>query len=97
MSNLTKNDKTTINVKIPKKVKKELDNFTSAVGIPLSTMINSFLLDLAKTRKFVIEQELELPENLAKELRKSLAEVKRGVYVSTTLDNLEKSLNSKQF
>lgn len=97
MSKTIANDKTTINVKIPKKIKQELDNFTSAVGIPLSTMINSYLLELSKTRRFVVEQEMDVPENIAKELRRSLKQIQKGEYVSTTIENLEKSLNSKQF
>lgn len=97
MSKTTINDKTTINVKIPKKVKKDLDDFTNAVGISLSTMINSFLLELSKTRRFVVEQELDVPENIAKQLRQSLRQIQNGEYVSSTLENLEKSLNSKQF
>ncbi len=89
------NDKTTINIKIPKDIKRSLDEFSDVVGIPLSTMFNAYARHLAITRKFLVEDKVYEPdEKTAKVLRKAMTDYRKGVNFITLpaadfLDKLE--------
>ena len=96
MATKMKNDKTTINIKIPKDIKRSLDEFSDIVGIPLSTMFNSYAKHLATTRKFIAEDKVYEPdEKTGKELRKVLSDYKKGInFKSLPVDEFLKRLES---
>ena len=65
------NTKTLLTVKIDKKLKEEAKKTAAAFGLPLGTMINSFLLDTIRTQHF------ELTLRPTARLRKSILEAER--------------------
>lgn len=54
MATTTANTKTLLTVKIDKKLKERAKKTASEFGIPLGTMINSFLLNTVETRRFTL-------------------------------------------
>ncbi len=82
----TKNTKTLLTVKIDKKLKERAKKTAAEFGIPLGTMINSFLLNTVESRHFALTLK---PTT---RLRKSILESERE-YASgklNTFDSVDK-------
>ncbi len=85
----TKN-KTTINIKVDKDLKKQVDLFSDSIGISVSTMVNAYFRQLSETRKFEVVENFELSEMNRILLRKSLREYEKGEYEISSLDSFVK-------
>ena len=76
----TNKSKTTISIKVDKDLKKKVDQFSDSIGIPVSTMVNTYFAEIVLTRVFIAAENPELSELSKKMLRESIAEYKRGEY-----------------
>ncbi len=86
---LTRN-RTTINIKVDKDIKKQVDAFSTSIGIPVSTMVNSYFRTLAETRRFEAVEYFKPNAETAKLLRQSMEEYKNGDYETSNLDDFLK-------
>ena len=81
----TKNTKTLLTVKIDKKLKERAKKTAAEFGIPLGTMVNSFLLNTVENRRFALT--LKPTARLKKSILEAEREYKSGKL--ETFDSVE--------
>ncbi len=84
--------KTVINVKTDKEVKEEAQRIAKELGIPLSTVINSYLKDFIRERKFTASLEPQLKLEVWADMKKAVDDAKKGKNVSPVFDNVEDTI-----
>ena len=81
-------DYAVVNVKIDPKTKKEAQKVAEEMGIPLSTLLKSYIKQLVRTRKVGIDVSEEPSEYLIKALEESEKNLREGK-TSPIFDNGE--------
>jgi addiction module RelB/DinJ family antitoxin len=79
---------TVISVKVDKQVKASAQEVAKSAGLTLSALVNSYLRQIAATRRI----ELYAPEPVTPQLKKLIAEIEkelRGGGASAAFDNAE--------
>jgi len=92
---MTTNTKTLLTVKTDKELKKRAERVAAAMGIPLGTMVNSFLRETVRTGKFEVTTELRPSKMLIRAIRESQREYASGkLKTFSSVDELFADLNS---
>ncbi|MDP3953496.1 MAG: hypothetical protein Q8P99_01590 [bacterium] len=84
--------KTVINVKTDKEVKEEAQRIAKELGIPLSTVVNSYLKDFIRDREFTISLEPQLRPEVWGEMQKAVADAKKGKNVSPVFSDVGRAI-----
>lgn len=77
-----------VNVKIDPKTKKEAQEVAEEIGIPLSTLLKSYIKQLIRTRRVNIDVSEEPSEYLIKSIEQSEKDLREGK-ASPIFDNGE--------
>lgn len=75
-----------VNLKIDPKTKKEAQLIASEFGVPLSTLLKSYIKQLIRTKRVVFDVSEEPSEYLIKSLEEAKKDRRKG-YVSPVFDN----------
>jgi len=70
---------TILNIKTDKGLKEEAQGVASALGVPLTTVINSFLKQFVRERKLVLELEPQVKDEVMESWRKISIETKKNL------------------
>jgi DNA-damage-inducible protein J len=73
---------TVISVKIDKEIKEQAQEIAKSIGIPLSTLINSYLRQLIATRRIELYAPEQMTTKLEKEIAKIEVDIKKGKNLS---------------
>ncbi|OGL30243.1 hypothetical protein A3D14_02885 [Candidatus Saccharibacteria bacterium RIFCSPHIGHO2_02_FULL_47_12] len=79
MSNL---DKTIINLKVSKGLKREAQDLADEIGVPLTTVITANLKEFVRSRSLAVSAFPRLKPEIEKELGEAIADYKKGKNVS---------------
>jgi len=91
----TTNTKTLITVKTDKSLKKAVDKITEEIGIPLGTLINSFLRQLVRDQRVDFSIEYRPTEYLKRQIAQVEKEFAEGNYKEAhSLEELKEQLLS---
>lgn len=82
MSNL---DKTIINVKVSKALKREAQELADEIGVPLSTIVIANLKDFVRSRSLTVSALPRLKLTVERELGEAIGDYNKGVNVSAKL------------
>lgn len=80
---------TILNIKTNKELKAQAQSVAEEFGIPLTTVINSFLKQMVRTRKIVLDLDEPVNPLLIKEWEKMSKEARGGKNVSKVFTNAE--------
>jgi len=81
-----------INIKVEDRLKKDAQRVAKELGFSLSSLINSQLRQVIKTRTITVEAKpLELTDYAKKMLKEAREDIKKG-FVSPTFDNAEDAI-----
>jgi antitoxin component of RelBE/YafQ-DinJ toxin-antitoxin module len=89
--------KTVLNVKVDTDVRDVAREVASAIGIPLSTVVNAYLKDFIRNRHVTLSADPQYNPRIVKELHQLSAEMKKGKNVSpafSSIDDAAKWLNA---
>lgn len=75
MSNL---DKTIINLKVSKDLKREAQELADEIGVPLTTVITANLKEFVRSRSLTVSALPRLKPEIEKELGEAIADFKAG-------------------
>lgn len=87
---------TILNIKTDRDLKKQAQVIAEELGIPLTTVVNSFLKQFVRERKVLLDLDYPVNLKLIKEWEKLSEDAKKGKGVSkvfTTKESLFKHLN----
>lgn len=90
-------DKTIINVKVTKALKREAQDLADEIGVPLTTVITTGLKEFVRSRSLTISAFPRLRPEIEDQLNEAIADYKRGKNVSKVLvepTEVAKHLNS---
>ncbi len=90
-------EKTMINIKTDKAVKKEAQRLVGEMGITLSAFVNGALRELIRTREVRFIAEPKIRQEREKDLLQASADYRAGINTAGPFDNVKdlmKSLNS---
>ena len=82
MNNL---DKTIINFKISKSLKREAQELADEIGVPLSTVVLANLKDFVRSRSFIVSALPRLNPTIEHEIGEAIADYKQSRNVSPKL------------
>ncbi len=82
-------EKTVLNIKTDKKVKEEAQKVARELGLPLGTIINAYLRELAREKKVIFSVPPTPNQHLQKLLRKIRSEKKERRKKAKSLDYKE--------
>ena len=88
------NTKTMLTVKTDKSLKRAAQIVAEEIGIPLGTLVNSFLRQFVRSREVSFSSEYIPSKELLISLAEGEREIKSGKLKRMTLDELIKDLNS---
>ena len=92
----TTNTKTLITVKTDKILKQAAQELAAEIGVPLGTLINSFLKQFVRNKEVNFSVSYKPTEYLKRVIAESEEEYARGEYtVAHSLEELKKQLNVK--
>jgi DNA-damage-inducible protein J len=70
---------TILNIKTQKDLKEEAQSLASELGVPLTTVVNSYLRQFIRERKLVLEMEPRVKDSLMEKWRKISLEADKTV------------------
>ena len=79
MSNL---DKTVINLKVSKALKRDAQELADEIGVPLTTVINAGLKEFVRSRSLTVSAFPRLKSEVEKEIGEAIADYKMGKNIS---------------
>ncbi len=85
--------KTVLNIKTDKEVKEEAQRIAKELGIPLSTVVNSYLKDFIRGRKFTASLDPQLKPEIWDEMHRAVTDAKKGKNVSPAFDNIGEAIS----
>lgn len=85
--------KTVINVKTDREVKEEAQRIAKELGIPLSTVVNSYLKDFIRDRKFTASLDPQLKPEVWDEMKKAVEDAQKGKNTSPVFGNVEDAIH----
>ena len=86
MSNL---DKTVINLKVSKSLKREAQELADELGVPLTTVITVNLKEFVRSRSLNISALPRLKPEIEKELGEAIKDYRAGKNISGPFNNIE--------
>lgn len=75
-------DKTIINVKVSKDLKREAQDLAEEIGVPLATVITASLKEFVRSRSLTVSAFPRLRPEIEQELTEAIADYKKGKNVS---------------
>lgn len=84
-------DKTVLNIKIDKELKKQAKEVAQAVGLPISTVVASNLREFVRTRSITMSDVPRLKPEVEAELLALDKDIRNRKDLSPAFDNLEDS------
>lgn len=78
-------DKTIINIKINKALKREAQALADEIGIPLTTVITANIKEFVRSRSLTMSAWPRLKPVIEKEIGKAISDYKKGEHVSGVL------------
>lgn len=90
MSNL---DKTIINVKVSKELKREAQDLADEIGVPLTTVVTASLKEFVRSRSLTISAFPRLKPQIEDELNEAIADYKKGKNISKTFADPNEAAN----
>ena len=84
--------KTVLNVKTDKEVKERAQALAKHLGVPLSTVVNSYLKEFVRSGEFTLSSEPRLKPEVAKRIEKAIEESKDGKGLSPAFDNAKDAI-----
>jgi antitoxin component of RelBE/YafQ-DinJ toxin-antitoxin module len=94
---MTTLDKTVINIKLTKALKKDAQALADEIGVPLSTVVIANLKEFVRSRSLTVSALPRLKPEIEKELGEAIEDYHTGKNISGTFDSVEsltKQLNS---
>ena len=86
-------DLTVLNVKIDRELKRQAQAVAKDLGLPVSTLVSASLKDIVRRRSITIsDDDLSLRPEVEEELLRISAEVRQGINVSPTFNNIDDAL-----
>ena len=70
---------TILNIKTKKDLKEKAQNLASELGVPLTTVVNSYLRQFIRERKLVLEMEPRIKDSLMEKWHKISLEANKNV------------------
>lgn len=83
---------TVVNLKIDPKTKKEAQLVAQEIGVPLSTLLKSYIKQLVRTKKVTFDVSEEPSEYLIRSLKEAKKDREKG-YVSPTFTSAKEAIN----
>ncbi len=80
-------DKTIINFKVSKSLKREAQELADEIGVPLTTVMTASLKEFVRSRTLVVSALPRLKPVIEQEISVALADYKKGRNVSPVLSN----------
>ncbi len=77
-------DKTIINLKVSKSLKRDAQELASEIGLPLTTIITASLKEFVRGRSLTVSAFPRLKPEVEREIAIALADYKKGKNVSKT-------------
>lgn len=84
--------KTVLNVKTDVEVKEKAQSLAKYLGVPLSTVVNSYLKEFVRSGEFTLSSEPKLKPRVAKRIEKAVKESKQGKGLSPAFSSAEKAV-----
>lgn len=75
-------DKTIINLKVSKNLKREAQELADEIGVPLTTVITASLKEFVRSRSLTVSAFPRLKPEIEKELGEAIADYKKGKNIS---------------
>lgn len=75
-------DKTIINLKVNKTLKREAQDLADEIGVPLTTVITASLKEFVRSRSLTVSAFPRLKPEIEKELGEAIEEYKKGKNIS---------------
>jgi antitoxin component of RelBE/YafQ-DinJ toxin-antitoxin module len=86
MNNL---DKTVINLKVSKSLKREAQELADEIGVPLTTVMTASLKEFVRSRSLVMSALPRLKPAIEREIGMALEDYKKGKNISAKLTSAE--------
>lgn len=80
-------DKTIINLKVNKTLKRDAQDLADEIGVPLTTVITASLKEFVRSRSLTVSAFPRLKPEIEKELSEAIADYKKGKNVSPVYTN----------
>ena len=84
MSNL---NKTIINLKVNKDLKREAQELADEIGVPLTTVITANLKEFVRSRSLTVSAFPRLKPEIEREIGEAIEDYKKGIDVSPVFDS----------
>jgi addiction module RelB/DinJ family antitoxin len=84
--------KTVLNIKTDIEVKNQAQALAKYLGVPLSTVVNSYLKEFVRSGEFTLSREPRLKPSVAQALEKAVAEAQTGVNVSPAFSTVDEAM-----
>lgn len=84
--------KTTINIKADKDIKEKAQKTARDLGLPLSTIINAYLVQFIRTKEVHFYLEGELKSSVVQRLNKLTREARAGKNISKSFDTAKEAI-----
>lgn len=84
--------KTVLNIKTDIEVKNQAQALAKYLGVPLSTVVNSYLKEFVRSGEFTLSREPKLKPSVAKVLEKSIKEAQAGINVSPAFSSADEAM-----
>lgn len=84
--------KTVLNIKTDIEVKDQAKRLAGYLGIPLSTVVNSYLKEFINSGSFSVAREPGLKPGVRKELEKQMNDARNGKNISQAFFNAEDAI-----
>lgn len=78
-------DKTIINVKVSKSLKRDAQDLADEIGVPLTTVITASLKEFVRSRSLTVSAFPRLKPEIERELGEAVADFKNGKNISKVL------------
>ncbi len=78
-------DKTILNVKLSKALKKDAQSLADEIGVPLSTVVVANLKEFVRSRSLTVSALPRLKPGVEKELGEAISDYRAGRNISPTL------------
>lgn len=82
-------DKTIINIKVSKHLKREAQELADEIGVPLTTVITANLKEFVRSRSLTISALPRLKPEVEQELGEAIADFKKGKNISPAYTNAD--------
>ena len=84
-------DKTIINLKVSKTLKRDAQELADEIGVPLTTVITANLKEFVRSRSLAVSAFPRLKPEIEKEIGEAIEDYKKGKNISPVFDSPKKA------